>query len=84
MKSSPPPRSARSLLAALLLFALAHPLQAQHGRKRTATPAPNTPESLGFSSQRLERLHAAMQQLVDQKQLAGIVTLLARHGKVVE
>lgn len=84
MKSSPFWRSARSLLAALLLIALAHPLQAQQGRKRAAAPAANTPESLGFSSQRLERLHAAMQQLVDQKQLAGIVTLLARHGKVVE
>lgn len=42
------------------------------------------PESVGFSSQRLERLHAAMQQVVDQKQIAGIVTILARHGKVVD
>ena len=42
------------------------------------------PESLGFSSARLERLHAAMQQEVDQKHLAGVVTLLARHGKVVD
>lgn len=42
------------------------------------------PESLGFSSERLEHLHAAMQQEVDQKRLAGVVTLLSRHGKVVE
>ncbi len=42
------------------------------------------PESLGFSSERLERLHALMQQEVDQKQLPGIVTLLARHGKVID
>ena len=84
MKSSHLSRSARSLLAALLLFALAHPLQAQQGGKRAAAPTANTPEALGCSSPRLERLHAAMQQLVDQKQLAGIVTLLARHGKVVE
>jgi CubicO group peptidase (beta-lactamase class C family) len=42
------------------------------------------PESVGFSSERLERLHALMQQEVDQKQLAGAVTLLARHGKVVD
>src|SRR5260370_3762022 len=41
------------------------------------------PESVGFSSERLERLHALMQQVVDQKQLPGAVTLLARHGKVV-
>ena len=43
-----------------------------------------TPESVGFSSERLERLHANMQKQVDDKKLAGVVTLLARHGKVVE
>jgi len=42
------------------------------------------PETVGFSSERLERLHALMQQVVDQKQLPGAVTLLARHGKVVD
>jgi CubicO group peptidase (beta-lactamase class C family) len=46
---------------------------------------PNTrPEDVGFSSERLARLDAAMQQKVDDKQFAGIVTVLARHGKVVE
>jgi CubicO group peptidase (beta-lactamase class C family) len=42
------------------------------------------PETVGFSSDRLERLHALMQQTVDQKQIAGIVTILARHGKLVD
>ncbi|HTS69844.1 MAG TPA: serine hydrolase domain-containing protein [Terriglobia bacterium] len=42
------------------------------------------PEEVGFSAERLQRLDAAMQQKVDEKQLAGIVTVLARHGKVVE
>jgi CubicO group peptidase (beta-lactamase class C family) len=42
------------------------------------------PESVGFSSERLERLHALMQEVVDAKQLPGAVTLLARHGKVVD
>lgn len=42
------------------------------------------PETVGFSSERLERLHALMQQTVDQKQIAGIVTILARHGRVVD
>ena len=46
--------------------------------------AVTTPEDLGFSSQRLERLHTAMQQQVDKRQLAGVVTILTRHGKVVE
>src|SRR5262245_25303173 len=42
------------------------------------------PESVGFSSERLERLHTLMQQTVDQKQLPGAVTILARHGKVID
>lgn len=42
------------------------------------------PESVGFSSERLERLHTLIQDEIDKKQLAGAVTILARHGKVVE
>src|ERR1700741_4509622 len=42
------------------------------------------PETVGFSSERLERLHALMQGVVDQKQIPGAVTILARHGKVVD
>ena len=42
------------------------------------------PETVGFSSERLERLHALMQKSVDEKQIAGIVTILARHGKIVD
>jgi len=42
------------------------------------------PESVGFSAERLERLHVLMQEAVDQKQVAGVVTILARHGKVVD
>jgi len=42
------------------------------------------PESEGFSSPRLERLHTLMQEAVDHQEVAGVVTLLARHGKVVD
>ena len=42
------------------------------------------PESVGFSAERLARLDGAMKALVDSKKLAGMVTVLARHGKVVE
>jgi CubicO group peptidase (beta-lactamase class C family) len=42
------------------------------------------PESVGFSSERLENLHSIIQNEIDQKQLAGAVTLLARHGKVID
>jgi len=45
---------------------------------------PVKPESVGFSSERLERLHALMQGAVDHQEVAGVVTLLARHGKVVD
>jgi CubicO group peptidase (beta-lactamase class C family) len=41
------------------------------------------PESVGISAERLRRLDAAMARLVDEKQVAGLVTLLERHGKVV-
>ena len=41
-----------------------------------------SPESVGFSSARLENLHALIQGEVDRKELAGIIKLLARHGKV--
>ncbi len=43
-----------------------------------------SPESVGISSERLRRLDAAMKRLVDDKQVASLVTLLERHGKVVD
>jgi CubicO group peptidase (beta-lactamase class C family) len=42
------------------------------------------PEAVGFSSERLGRVHDLIQQEIDRKQLAGAVTILARHGKVVD
>lgn len=42
------------------------------------------PESVGMSTDRLRRLDAAMKQLVDEKQVAGLVTLVERHGKIVD
>jgi CubicO group peptidase (beta-lactamase class C family) len=43
----------------------------------------STPEELGFSANRLKRIDTAMQRYVDQKTLAGLVTLVARRGGVV-
>jgi len=40
------------------------------------------PESLGLSSERLERIGSVVQQNVDDKHIAGAVTLVVRHGKV--
>lgn len=42
------------------------------------------PEQAGFSSSRLGRIGAVMQGYVDRDKLAGLVTLVARHGKVVQ
>ncbi|MFI5097468.1 MAG: serine hydrolase domain-containing protein [Candidatus Acidiferrales bacterium] len=83
MKNTRLSRFALTLSAGLLIVVGAHQAQAQQ-TKKSADLGLNKPESLGFSSERLERLHATMQQEVDQKRLAGIVTILARHGKVVE
>ncbi len=41
-----------------------------------------SPESVGMSSERLERLNAGMQKLIDDGELAGITTMIARHGKI--
>ena len=46
--------------------------------------APANAESAGMSGERLKRLDAAMKHLVDEKQVAGLVTLVERHGKVVD
>lgn len=67
-------RHARALLAAFVFAPVLAWAQ--------ATGA--TPESLGFSPERLGRLHEAMQHEVDEKRLAGVVTLLMRHGKLVD
>ena len=40
-------------------------------------------ETVGMSSQRLERIHAFIQDYIDTNQIAGAVTLVARKGKVV-
>lgn len=42
------------------------------------------PESVGFSSQRLERLHALMKRVTANQSIPGAVTILARHGKVID
>ena len=43
----------------------------------------SAPESVGFSSQALRAYGEALADLVSQGRLAGVSTLVARHGKVV-
>jgi len=40
------------------------------------------PESVGLSSDRLERIATVVQRNIDDKRIAGAVTLVVRHGKV--
>lgn len=42
-----------------------------------------SPESVGMSTKRLERVKAYMQDYIDTNQIAGSVTLIARKGKIV-
>jgi CubicO group peptidase (beta-lactamase class C family) len=40
------------------------------------------PESVGLSPERLERISTTVQRSIDDKRVAGAVTLIVRHGKV--
>lgn len=40
------------------------------------------PESVGLSSERLERIATAVQRSIDDKRIAGAVTLVARRGQI--
>ena len=41
------------------------------------------PESVGMSVEGLERLTAAAQEFVDEGKLAGVLTMVAREGRIV-
>ena len=74
-------RFALAWLFGSTLVCMAQQAPPQH---RTLDMTPVKPESVGFSSERLDRLHALIQDEIDHKQLAGAITILARHGKVVD
>lgn len=67
-------------VGAMLAGPVAAPVAAQG---KGAVLAPARPESVGFSSERLARMDEAMKALVDQGRVPGVVTYVARHGKVV-
>jgi CubicO group peptidase (beta-lactamase class C family) len=83
---------ATALTAALLMSSLPanaadKPAAAGAGKPaahaETLAPAAS-PESVGFDSARLKRLDDYMGKVVADGRVAGMTTLLARHGKVVE
>jgi CubicO group peptidase (beta-lactamase class C family) len=78
----------RFAVLAVLAAVLAVPaVRAPHLAAATESPrdmAPASPESEGFSAERLRRIDARMKQMVDDGRLSGVVTLLTRHGKIVD
>jgi CubicO group peptidase (beta-lactamase class C family) len=53
-------------------------------RSPPAGPPTALPESVGMSSERLARMRRVMQGYVDRGELAGLVLLVARYGRIVE
>ena len=66
------------LVVAIVAWFVAVPV-AENGRDLGKA----SPESVGVSSERLNRLEAGMQRFIDENRLAGVTTLLARRGKTV-
>ncbi|MGK0305551.1 MAG: CubicO group peptidase (beta-lactamase class C family) [Gammaproteobacteria bacterium] len=69
----------RFILSLMVCFTLMACQSTVFDAKNTA----NAAESVGFSSQRLDRIAPAMQRYIDQGKLAGTLTLVARNGKIV-
>ena len=47
-----------------------------------ALPTTAKPEEVGFSSERLGRVHQAIQRHIDAKDISGAVTIVARRGRI--
>lgn len=78
------------ILAALLLVArpdaqqsVEAPEPARRAQGMNGKLSVAAPESVGMSSARLARVHDYIQGYLDRGEIAGAVTLVARHGKVV-
>ena len=61
---------------------------ASSGLAQVAAPAAPLPASTaaaeGLAADRLDRLHARLQRFVDDGEVAGTISLVARHGRVVD
>jgi CubicO group peptidase (beta-lactamase class C family) len=68
-------RASRLAIVLAVLVATAAPAAAQ-------ALAPAKPEAVGLSSERLRRLSALTKRYVDEGRIAGVVTLVARGGRV--
>jgi len=89
--------SKRRFVAAAIVFVVVSvlwsPLRAQVAHRSAAAPARATsaaalshaanPDALGFDASRLARLDTYMAKAVADGRVAGMITLLARHGQIV-
>lgn len=69
------------LMRSLLLSAAIASQFATHAAADNLSYA--TPESVGMSSERLERIAPVLQQYVDSGELVGVVSMIARKGEIV-
>jgi CubicO group peptidase (beta-lactamase class C family) len=87
---------AAAVLSVAVAFTSSWYVSAQSSRPPAPNPAPRaanaaagalnpatSPEALGFDSQRLAKLDAYMAKAVADGRVAGMSTLLARHGQIV-
>jgi hypothetical protein len=68
-------KQSRKLCLVLIIFCLRR-LQQSTG----AGPAVVKPETVGLSSERLERIGKTVQKDIDDKRIAGAIALVIRHG----
>src|SRR5690606_15894198 len=70
--------SGKYLLQALLLTVLFFPSAIFSQKLEKANP-----ETVGMSTERLKRIDKVIQPYVEKEQLAGVIALVAREGKIV-
>jgi CubicO group peptidase (beta-lactamase class C family) len=73
----------RIVLSIAAIFVLSIPCVAGTASAVSPLPLASSPEAVGFSSVRLQRLDAAMAQPVSDGRVVGLQYLLARHGRIV-
>ena len=73
-----------ALTAIALVLAPISPAVAAPAKDAAVLPMAKSPEAEGFDSGRLKRLDDYMAGVVADGRVAGMTTLLARHGKIVE
>jgi CubicO group peptidase (beta-lactamase class C family) len=82
-KTRGPVRAIRALVLAATAMVTTYLTAAAAEDTRTAAFPTTEPASVGFAPDRLAFLNSRMHQIVDDGEIAGVVTLLARHGRIV-